>query len=421
MLEGPDGQVEHTAAQGNGPVNALDQALRKALAKFYPEVERGPPARLQGPRARQRRGHGGARPRADRVRRRRAALDDGRRVAQRDRGVAGRRSSTASTTSSTARDGPARDAGARARAAASVGRAVRIYLDHNASAPLRPEARDGDARGRSSRRQSVERASRGRAGARRGRAARADGRGAGRRGAGRDRLHERRHRGEQPGAARRAAARPRRAGHDARSSTPRSSRPRARSARRGSVVVGVDARGPGRRPTTCVAPAAPGTALVSVGLANGEVGSVAPVGRRSPRALRRARRPSSTPTPRRRSAASRSTSRAPRRRPALALGAQARRTRTGVGALWVRRGVALAPLADRRAAGARPARRHRERRRRSSASASRRALARAELAAAGRASRALRDRLWDGHPRARSRTPAERSARTSRACRTRST
>jgi 2-isopropylmalate synthase len=39
MLEGPDGQVEHTAAQGNGPVNALDRALRKALGKFYPEVE----------------------------------------------------------------------------------------------------------------------------------------------------------------------------------------------------------------------------------------------------------------------------------------------------------------------------------------------------------------------------------------------
>jgi 2-isopropylmalate synthase len=38
MLEGPDGQVEHTAAQGNGPVHALDQALRKALGKFYPEV-----------------------------------------------------------------------------------------------------------------------------------------------------------------------------------------------------------------------------------------------------------------------------------------------------------------------------------------------------------------------------------------------
>jgi 2-isopropylmalate synthase len=39
MLEGPDGTVEHTAAQGVGPVNALDGALRKALSKFYPEIE----------------------------------------------------------------------------------------------------------------------------------------------------------------------------------------------------------------------------------------------------------------------------------------------------------------------------------------------------------------------------------------------
>jgi len=39
MIEGPDGQVEHTAAQGNGPVNALDNALRKALRKFYPEID----------------------------------------------------------------------------------------------------------------------------------------------------------------------------------------------------------------------------------------------------------------------------------------------------------------------------------------------------------------------------------------------
>jgi 2-isopropylmalate synthase len=33
-----NGQLEHTAAEGNGPVNALDQALRKALIKFYPQV-----------------------------------------------------------------------------------------------------------------------------------------------------------------------------------------------------------------------------------------------------------------------------------------------------------------------------------------------------------------------------------------------
>ncbi|MBU6283731.1 citramalate synthase [bacterium] len=38
MVKGPDGRIEHTAAQGNGPVNALDLALRKALSKFYPEI-----------------------------------------------------------------------------------------------------------------------------------------------------------------------------------------------------------------------------------------------------------------------------------------------------------------------------------------------------------------------------------------------
>ncbi len=33
-----DGEVEHTAADGHGPVNALDNALRKAITRFYPEV-----------------------------------------------------------------------------------------------------------------------------------------------------------------------------------------------------------------------------------------------------------------------------------------------------------------------------------------------------------------------------------------------
>ncbi|HXG52622.1 MAG TPA: citramalate synthase [candidate division Zixibacteria bacterium] len=33
-----DGVVEHAAAMGNGPVNALDQALRRALTKFYPAL-----------------------------------------------------------------------------------------------------------------------------------------------------------------------------------------------------------------------------------------------------------------------------------------------------------------------------------------------------------------------------------------------
>jgi 2-isopropylmalate synthase len=34
-----NGIPEHTASEGNGPVNALDQALRKALVKFFPEIK----------------------------------------------------------------------------------------------------------------------------------------------------------------------------------------------------------------------------------------------------------------------------------------------------------------------------------------------------------------------------------------------
>jgi 2-isopropylmalate synthase len=39
MMRGPDGTVVHEASVGNGPVNALDNALRKALYKFYPELK----------------------------------------------------------------------------------------------------------------------------------------------------------------------------------------------------------------------------------------------------------------------------------------------------------------------------------------------------------------------------------------------
>jgi 2-isopropylmalate synthase len=35
-----DDQVFHTAAEGNGPVNALDAALRKALTPVYPHLAR---------------------------------------------------------------------------------------------------------------------------------------------------------------------------------------------------------------------------------------------------------------------------------------------------------------------------------------------------------------------------------------------
>ena len=34
-----DGKEEHTASMGDGPVNALDRAMRKALTRFYPNLE----------------------------------------------------------------------------------------------------------------------------------------------------------------------------------------------------------------------------------------------------------------------------------------------------------------------------------------------------------------------------------------------
>src|SRR6202008_2780730 len=33
------GKEEHTVGEGDGPVNALDNALRKALEKFYPSLK----------------------------------------------------------------------------------------------------------------------------------------------------------------------------------------------------------------------------------------------------------------------------------------------------------------------------------------------------------------------------------------------
>ena len=35
-----DAELEHTVGEGDGPVNALDQSLRRALVRFYPELER---------------------------------------------------------------------------------------------------------------------------------------------------------------------------------------------------------------------------------------------------------------------------------------------------------------------------------------------------------------------------------------------
>jgi 2-isopropylmalate synthase len=36
VLDGPDGRRSRTSALGNGPVNALDSALRQALVPYYP-------------------------------------------------------------------------------------------------------------------------------------------------------------------------------------------------------------------------------------------------------------------------------------------------------------------------------------------------------------------------------------------------
>ena len=44
-------------AEGNGPVNALDTALRAALGRPVPGARLGAPHRLQGARARHRQGH----------------------------------------------------------------------------------------------------------------------------------------------------------------------------------------------------------------------------------------------------------------------------------------------------------------------------------------------------------------------------
>ena len=48
-------EMIQTAAEGNGPVNALDAAVRKALVTFYPTVDCDQAGRLQGAHHRYRR------------------------------------------------------------------------------------------------------------------------------------------------------------------------------------------------------------------------------------------------------------------------------------------------------------------------------------------------------------------------------
>jgi hypothetical protein len=64
-------RIFHEVAEGNGPVNALNRALRKAIG-LLPAAARRASDRLQGAHPRQRQRHGGHDARPDRLRRRRA-------------------------------------------------------------------------------------------------------------------------------------------------------------------------------------------------------------------------------------------------------------------------------------------------------------------------------------------------------------
>ncbi len=79
-------EVIHTAAEGDGPVNALDAALRKALTWFYPEVARVQADGLQGPHPRRERRHGVPGQGADRIRGRTAPVAHRRQLGEHHRG-----------------------------------------------------------------------------------------------------------------------------------------------------------------------------------------------------------------------------------------------------------------------------------------------------------------------------------------------
>ena len=76
-------------AEGNGPVNALDKALRIAIGRFYPALDDDRAHRLQGARARREEGHRRRHARAHRVERRRDELGHGRRLREHHRGLVG--------------------------------------------------------------------------------------------------------------------------------------------------------------------------------------------------------------------------------------------------------------------------------------------------------------------------------------------
>ena len=73
-------------AEGNGPVNALDAALRAAIGPKFPVPRLHPPHRLPGARARYGQGHRRGHPRPRRHHRRRGRLDHHRGVREHHRG-----------------------------------------------------------------------------------------------------------------------------------------------------------------------------------------------------------------------------------------------------------------------------------------------------------------------------------------------
>ena len=94
---GDDAERYVHTAEGNGPVNAIDTALRAAVGAALPAARPRPPHRLQGAHPRRRHGHRRRHPRADRRHRRRALVDHDRRQRRTSSRRRGRRSPTRSS------------------------------------------------------------------------------------------------------------------------------------------------------------------------------------------------------------------------------------------------------------------------------------------------------------------------------------